>query len=100
MEINRRPKLNTYTKHIAGSYDEETKLQICSRCGSVIIDYNGVVWLGDAPPEGFKEGKEVYISSDGSFKTTKVSPETETVDCLHVKMQITDIVIESGMYQE
>lgn len=66
-----------YIKHIAGEYDPETKLQICTLCGEVIIDNNNAFFMdGDpmtrtyAPGEVFKDGKSStkHIGDEDTFK--------------------------------
>lgn len=71
-----------FIKHVAGSYDDETKMQLCKICGCVITDNNGVMCPGGGIPLAWEEDKFIYISHSGSFRTTVVMPGTKVISCI------------------
>jgi hypothetical protein len=76
--------MGTFIKHIAGNYDDTTKLQICQLCGSVLWDNNGVHYISDEdPPKGWGEGKEVFVSDDsnGRLRTIAICDTDESIAC-------------------
>jgi hypothetical protein len=75
--------MEKYIKHIAGSFDE-TNMQLCKICGCVLLDYEGVFWIGDQSPGGFTEDADVFVSKDGSFRTRHIHESESFVNCNEV----------------
>jgi hypothetical protein len=76
--------MNIFIKHVAGHYDGETRMQICSLCGAVLWDNNGIMWLdGDGPPSGWALGKDVYVSDDasGRLRTILIGDSEKSIPC-------------------
>jgi hypothetical protein len=68
-----------WVEHVA----EELRhgVQLCSRCGAVICDYNGAVSLGGGPPRGFEPGRLFRLSNQGAELTTTSRPRGAVVQC-------------------
>lgn len=72
----------SYIKHIAGEYDEETKMQICVLCGAIIIDMSNAFYCdGDPMSGGFAPG-DVYKTIDGSGTTKHIDNCDEFKTCI------------------
>jgi len=66
--------MSHYIKHIAGDFDTETNMQICTFCGAKIYDANNFFMIsGDDPPKGYSPGP-VYLDDRSSTKHIDYKP--------------------------
>lgn len=50
-----------FTRHVAGEF--ANKMQSCTICGKVILDYRNAMWPADQPePKGWRQG-QIFISN-------------------------------------
>jgi hypothetical protein len=75
---------DVFIRHIAGEYDDASKIQLCVMCGCVLWTNNDIYYLEDngPPPRGWEDGADIF--SKGGCMTMAISDETERVNCTEV----------------
>ena len=67
--------------HITGPYVD--MVQLCARCGAVLLDYRNAAWPADSdPPRGFVEGAFLY--ERGGFQSLFSTDDGKTPPCATV----------------